>query len=158
MTTEQKEQQKAKIRARRCVDALKTLSIGMYVRARSEKVRENYDRTGAKDFAKISRIPTEKRLALLMKKNNMSEVQIERSLKVYARAAQRADQKYRYRTHDLRKTARAVHLARMYIKGVPYKVVEDKAKTQPDWVLVAHFSMIGRPLDLTAFENWKMAN
>ncbi len=40
---------------------------------------------------------------------------------------------HNHRTDVVRKAARSTHLARMFLKGTPYKAAEAKARTEPNW-------------------------
>jgi hypothetical protein len=121
----------------------------------------------------MSTIPDDRRIKVLMG-SVYSEEQVKRLLKRLSSARQRADQEHRNRTHLCRKEARAVHLARMYIKGTPYKMVEEVSYSDPNWDRVEELvSMVTIPLipmppetqtpnqnhqAYTRFNNWRMGN
>lgn len=74
-----------------------------------------------------------------------------------------------HRVHIVRKAARATHLARMFLKDMPYKRVEEKCYEEPDWDMVLSIAkryaptkgdigMLSRFIDIKQeFTRWKNA-
>lgn len=69
---------------------------------------------------------------------------------------------YRYRTHQCRKDARALHLARMFLKGRAYREVERKCWEPPIWHDIELYVKVGMPENahttiLQQFAEWRDA-
>jgi len=159
--------------------ALKLIAIGAMAKSLRLRVKENRAREKETDLAQFERIPEDRQYDMVAKQ------MAARGLKATPEAVQRVIQglkkakgRSRYprheRTHVVRKTARHVHLARMFLKGVPYKVVESKTYTRPYWDQVALFAALGgaplnhwkpegetgiqRPQGFQQFDNWMKGN
>lgn len=152
---------------------LTMMAIGLTLASREARRNESVLRYDAEDYDSMMAIPADRRVKVLMG-DSYSEAQIERLLKRLESARSRANQEHRNRTHLVRKEARSVHLARMYMKGTPYKYVEDFCHTPPNWERVMELiGMVSVPLvkapaenktpnasniAFRNFDNWRMGN
>lgn len=152
---------------------LKMMAVSLSGMARQSKVNESSLREDAAEYDYCMSIPADRRMKVLCGVD-YTEAQTERLLKRLSSACQRANQEHRSRTHLCRKEARAVHLARMYLKGTPYKLVEEVRYSEPNWDRVEELvSFVLIPLDpapkenktpndnnlaYTSFQNWRRGN
>lgn len=152
---------------------LKMMAVSLAGIARQSKVNEASLREDAEEYEYCMGIPADRRVKVLMG-GYYTEEQTLRLLKRLSSARSRANQEHRSRTHLCRKEARAVHLARMYLKGTPYKLVEEKRYSEPNWDRIEELvGMVSVPLIpapkenstpndnnliYTSFYNWRMGN
>jgi hypothetical protein len=66
--------------------------------------------------------------------------------------------KHRDRVVTLRRETRTVLLAYQYLRGVPYKRVEQKCKTKPDWDAVRKLVKPRTDDDRATFETWRLSD
>lgn len=67
-----------------------------------------------------------------------------------------------HRKLDVRREARATHLARMFLKGVDYLAVEQKCYEQPNWdkvfkMVVCYGGVLDSRVVAQRFEEWKQS-
>lgn len=152
---------------------LKMMAVSLASVARQSKVNEASLREDANDYDYYMSIPADRRVKVLMCPD-FSEKQVDRMLSRLESARSRANREHRNRTHLCRKEARAVHLARMYLRGMPYKMVEEFTYSDPNWdrvielVGMSSIPLIEAPkenkspndnnLAYLAFNNWRMGN
>lgn len=60
---------------------------------------------------------------------------------------------HEHRVGEVRREARATHLAYGFLRGVPRLSIERKAKTEPDWDKIRR--MAGRYGDASKFGEWQ---
>lgn len=152
---------------------LTMMAVSLAVSAKSLRHNEAIIRQEDDDYQYYMAIPADRRIKV-MNGWGYSPKQAERLLKRLESARSRASQQYRLRTHVNRSEARAVHLARMFIKGVPYKMVEEVRYSEPRWDRVMELvSLVSKPIvkapsenktpneaneEFIRFNNWRMGN
>ena len=138
--------------------SLNVMALGLAANARISRKEEIKALQNAREFDTAMKIPPEVRIRVLTSRG-MTDAQVKRLLERLEGSRARAMNIHRDRTHLVRKEARCVHLARMYLKGTPYKKVEEVFYSGPDWDRVKELvCMVTGGEHEPELRNWKMAN
>lgn len=137
-------------------------------------IQNNKER--AVDWA-IQRLEAEEKRSVSLRKERKVRIeeflakqtpeQRDRILKQWAASKRQVHRLHFVRTGEVRKAARTTHLARMFLKGTPYRAVERLSHTKPNWLsIIALVEAYGGPVrsrtgdnivrknDLAALLNW----
>lgn len=112
---------------------LRLMALALSQAAMQTRAHEIDLRGEARTYADVMAIPEKVRLNVIMNKLGCDEAQATRFIDKLSKAHSKADNQCRQRTHFSRKEARSVHLARMFLKGTPYRMVENISHTAPNW-------------------------
>lgn len=138
--------------------ALNVMALGLAANARISRKEEIKALQNAREFDTAMKIPPEVRIKVLSSRG-MTEAQVKRLLERLEGSRSRAMNIHRDRTHLVRKEARCVHLARMFLKGTAYRRVEDHYYEEPNWERVSSLIYTVEPShDIRDLNRWKMGN